>query len=386
MNIKLLCVDVLEDYSLIDDEYLNGLGIDLSILYTSKNSESKKNGIKIDKFNFEEIFRVSKSIMPDRIVCYSEELFSDVAKVRQCLNIKGMDVDTARLFSNKYLMYIKLKDKVDTPKSLLLSKDISYKEIKGRVESEQIFIKPVSCSGSYETYHILSEKCFSNFLLKKKLPISSYIAQTFIHGELYHSELIVENGKIRFRSARKYSAPNHSMICSGELLYSVFVDDIEIEKALLKESIVVQQGLNVNSAVMHTEFFLENSTGNLVFLETNLRAPGIGLNNMYNKILGISYETIMCLLVCEKAIPFFNECEKVYACGYYPLQEGTVKKINKIDVKINSDWTYFIKEGEHNNQRRSMTKAAMVICSDLKKNKVIEAMKLLHEHQLIEVY
>jgi len=385
MTINLLCIDAFEDYSLINRELLRELGVEIHVLCTTDREEFNGYYTKIKKFDFDELYSAAKKVNPDKIVCYSEELFYDVARVRDKLNIQGMNEDTARLFSNKFLMYMKLDGEVRVPKTLSLFTNCTYFDVKSYLGMGDVFIKPISCSGSFETYHIKNEDCYKRFLSNKKLSIELYIAQNYIYGDLYHVEQVVQKGDIIFQSARMYSAPNNSMLESDRLLYSLNVSDPVIKSELLSVSTRVKEKIGVNNAIMHTEFFREVVSGDLIFLETNIRSPGIGLNRMYKEILGISFETLMCLLVCQIKIPKLVPSNRIFACGYYPLKKGVVKKINKPRVDIDCEITYFAKEGDCNQEALSMSKAAMVVCSDLSRYKVKKTMESLYKHQLMEV-
>lgn len=384
MSIKLLCIDQLEDFSLIDTDYLNSIGIEAYFLFTKGDSSNTKNCIKINKYDFNNIFTAARSLSPDRIVCFSEELFITVARVQNKLKIKGMSQNSAKVFSNKFSMYNKLDGHIKVPKTTLLSRASSYIDLVCSLGIENIFIKPVACSGSFETYHVRDQASYDTFINHKKLNLDKYIAQEYIAGELYHVETIVEGGNVKYKSARKYSAPNNSMLENEVLLYSMPIYDPEVESELLEKGLLVQQKLDVQNAVMHTEFFKSTDTGQLVFIETNMRAPGIGLNKMYKKLLGISFETIMCLLVCKVSIPRFNVSKKMFVCGYYPRKKGVVKKINKPNLNIDCQWEYFTNIGDETKELNSMTKAAMVLCSDFNREKLKTAIEYLSSYQVIE--
>ena len=81
MTIKLLCIDMFEEYSLIDTELLGSYNI--AVYYvSSKSLEENYNSyrVRVNDFSSDSLFGASKLIIPNYMVCFSEELFVDVAK------------------------------------------------------------------------------------------------------------------------------------------------------------------------------------------------------------------------------------------------------------------------------------------------------------------
>nr|WP_248295714.1 hypothetical protein [Legionella pneumophila] len=170
MKIKtLLCIDPLQDYELIDCDLLLQLGIVPLFLINdvSKSVKDRKN-VLVNSFSFEDLFAICDLISPDYIVCFSEDMFVDIARIRENLNIAGMSFNTSMLLSHKDLMYQKLDGLFSYPKTTTLIESPNLKLIKERVGVQEVFVKPINSSGSYETYHIKTEEEFCNFLINKK--------------------------------------------------------------------------------------------------------------------------------------------------------------------------------------------------------------------------
>lgn len=386
MNTKLLCIDSIEDYELIDQDLLRENGIE--VLFASKKPGKKRpmqHCIPIDSFDFEALYSLCETIKPDYIVCFSEDLFVDIASIRKKLNIKGMSLSTAKLLSHKNLMYEKIDGKFPYPKTTTINHQSNFSLLKETLNAKEIFIKPVNMGGSYETYHVKNNKEFEYFLANKKEDLSTYIAQTYINAHLYHSELVMCNGEVLFCTARKYSFPNHLMVSKNIPIFSLNISDQDRYNKIMNSSIEVIRLLGVNNGIFHTEFFMDDE-GAINFIETNARAPGIGLNRLYLNKLSISLETLLCFIVCGKNPPKLNELDDIFICGYYPLRPGIVKSVVKPELGVANKWILYVNPNDAISEAKYMSKAAMFICWDKCVEKIDEATHLLANHNVIELY
>jgi len=389
MMIRLLCIDLFCDYNLIDIELLSKNNIEPHfILLDTKLNDNFKNLINtyiISKFNYQELFKVAKIIKPHRIVCFSEELFFETAKLNSYFNCSGIRTCNVDTFSNKLTMIEKVKKKIVTPHTFHLKKQISYNHLTKILNSNELICKPLNQSGSFGVRHIKNEDEYILFLNQEKQHLNQFIAQNFIKGEFYHSELVVQNNNIMFYSARKYSRPNLNMLKYNHPIFSCNITDPNINNKIINASFQVQSSIGLKNGIMHTEFFIEEDTEKVIFIETNLRSPGIGLNYMYQDMLGISLETILCLIICSKKIPKLKKKNDFFVCGYYPISEGKLIKFNNIELGVNSKWKYFAKEGDDLYKMQSMSKLAMVVCNSLHINEIKMAEKLLKNHIIAEI-
>lgn len=287
------------------------------------------------------------------------------------------------LLSRKDLMYQKLQGLFPYPKATEVGSS-DFESIINQLNTHNIFIKPVNSSGSYETYHINTEEEFKKFIASRKESEITYIAQPFVNSDLFHSEIAVYNGTILFAEARKYTSPNHLMVSRGLPIFSLNILDPQTKQLIIDATIIIKNLLDFNNGVLHTEFFM-GEKGEIQFLETNARPPGIGLNKLYKKKYSISLETILCCIVCEVQPPKLMESENHFICGYFPRKEGLVKQIIKPNVGNQNEWTIFIKPGDRIETAKHMSKAAMVICWDNSLEKVNEIGEFLSEQQIVEI-
>lgn len=386
MTIKLLYIDPLEDYEIIDKNLLGIYDIEVIFVHQSAGTiQSSKSHVAVHSLCYEQLYGACERTRPDYIACSSEKLFVMLAKIRRELEIKGMSCSQAMLLSHKNFMYEKLNNLFPYPKTIQITDSLEFTSCQALLNSEEIFIKPVNMTGSYETYHVKNDVDYQLFLSRKKAGLENYIAQPYIDAELYHSELVIFNKEILFVSARKYSLPNHLMVSRNEPIFSLNIKDQRTCHKIVEASIQVTKLLNIKNGILHTEFFLDEN-GNLNFIETNARAPGIGLNRMYRKKFSMSLETILCFIVCDVAPPKIIESDAYFVCGYYPLKAGIVKKIETPKLDVASEWIIYVKPQDVIESARHMSKAAMVMCWDASYEKIKNIEKTLFKHDPIDVY
>lgn len=386
-NSKLLIIDELCDYSLIDIELLKSKNIDVIFAFSDINQyeiNKRPNKVYLPSFSFEDIFAAVKHSTPNYIVCMSEEYFYEVSGIREMLSIPGMSMKTSKKLSDKYIMnQIAMKGGLNTPHTKLLDIDDSYSNLKEVLGSKIVFIKPTTKTGSFETYKIKNELDYKSFLKNKRLALEQYIAQEFIDGELYHSEVIVSKGEIKFLHSRKYTSPNADMVFNQQPIFSANISNKEMKNLLDEASLRLVASFGIKNGVYHNEFFIRNEEA--LFLETNARAPGIGLNHMYAQMLGVSLETLLCLIVCNVELPPIISDEYKYFCGYFPVKKGTVLSVNTLEMDVKSKWEFFVKQGDVLKSHSSMTKSAMVICWDNELSKIEKNSEKLLSHEVLEL-
>ena len=381
-----MCIDPLQDYELIDIDVLSQRGIaPVFVVKESSKAVKEREHVLVNSFSFDDLLMICDSVQPDYIVCFSEDLFVDVAKIRERLNIAGMSLDKAMLLSHKDLMYRQLGGSFPYPKTTTLIDSPTFTLIKEKIGTQDIFIKPINSSGSYETYHIKTEEEFCGFLANKKESKEQYLVQAYVADDLYHSELAVFDGNILFVEARKYTHPNHLMVSKNLPIFSLNILEVHHRQAILDASVKVCRLLGVNNGVLHTEFFMSED-GTIQFIETNARPPGIGLNKLYQNKYSISMETILCCIVCGVEPPSLVENQNHFVCGYFPRKQGVIKNIKKPELDVQNEWTLFVKPEESSEHMAHMSKSAMVLCWDASLVKINKTGTFLAQQDIVEVY
>lgn len=376
---KVVVITNNNEYGMLDFDLLRAEGVAVIPLVDKSNQQSYPNEIVLNDFSFMEVSSVISKIRPDYICCFYDRYMLDIARIREDLAIPGLRTDELNLIINKRHACERISRYLRTPKTLSLENEASYHFLKRYLGQGDIFIKPHSLSGSESTAHIKSELDYENFKKTMRFPCCSYIAQEYISGELYHVDCFVKDHMVIFSSARRYSAPNHEMLQKDIPLFSLEIEDELLNGRLISSAQLVAQKLRIKNGVMHVEFFV-TSFGEIVFIETNLRYPGIGINLLYKEKLGFSFETAHVLLESDAFTLEIRPNEKYYFCGYYPVPKKPVINIKKPSLSIDFNFTDYLKEFPYQGKPRTLSKSASIVAwSDSLDELSLAYQSLLHQ-------
>ncbi|MCW5590103.1 MAG: ATP-grasp domain-containing protein [Legionellales bacterium] len=355
-NKNVIAVNPTSHYDLIDFKYLSRYGINVIPVVREGGKNPYHNALIVKNFSREELKNAIKNCRADFICCMNDRLSADIGFIREFYNIQGLNEITAKNQINKNVTYEHLKKFIRTPKTIPLNKNDTYLYLTDYFKNPMFFIKPHSLSASEGTCEISNFREFDNFVQNLDLNFDDFIVQEYLTGELYHCELIIQFGIVKYSNTRKYSSPNHKMITNNLPLLSTEIDDNAIKKIITELSIQIQRLLKVENAVMHIEFFRDNN--DFIFLEANFRQPGIGLNKLYKRKLGISFETLMIMLEANIEIEKIISDDLFYLCGYYPIIAGTITKIDIPRCSINLEFETHVSVGMHYSAPKKLSKAA----------------------------
>jgi biotin carboxylase len=292
---KVLLIGSHVSYQHVDSDKLISLGVYPYFLYEGPipQQKSSRNALFIKNLKLSEVRKVVEENKIDSLVCFNDNFLIETAKIRTELNLPGIGYPEILKFKNKVEMNKALRGKIKTINTILFSGSTEYDDILKKLGGDPYFIKPDSRAGAEDTFVVQNKEGYLRF---KKIIVDKYgqgIIQPYIEAELYHSELYVSEGIPLYKSARKYSYPNHKIL-KGKIIASLPIKDPDIKQELETASVCVQKGLGFRNGVMHTEFFWVN--GKPIFLETNIRQAGGSINLIHGKTTGTSMEMAMILL------------------------------------------------------------------------------------------
>lgn len=382
----LLCVDTIADNGLIDRHYLNEQGIEVYFLSTQpSNKHDTRNEIIVEQITSAILLQIAKRVKAQKIISFSEYLFATVAEGSSLLNLSAMTNEQAYLFSDKYQMIQKIQPCEYVIPTLLVNKKMSYADLTQQLGATKLCLKPRAEAGSLYVTFVTQQSELEDFYHKDYYQDQKFIVQPAIEGELYHVEMVVQNGIFLLNNPRKYSSPNCEMVTNNQAIFSTSLADHTLQTKLAKAATTVRDRLQLNNGIMHTEFFVEHQSKKIYFLETNLRPPGIGLNYLYQHLLGISLETLLCLIACNKPVPKLSISTKASIAGYYPMVTGQIKKLNVIQLPYPCDHRFFIEAGQILSEKNYMNKMSMINCWDLPSEQVSKILSDLQTFKVAEV-
>lgn len=342
VNDRVLIVGPPSLYNLVDIDVLKENGLYPFFTYLKQHKNTIKNyAIFIDSLSYQEILAIVEKERIKFLVCFNDNFLIESAKVRETAKLPGIKTKEIGKYKIKSEMYQAVSKTVKTIPHVKLDQDLKYQDVIKIFGKNKLFIKPDSMAGSEGTSMCQNEKEFNS--IQEKILSNKYssIIQPYLDEKLFHCELYVKDGKVIYQDARKYSYPNQKIL-SGKIISSFPIIDKAKRMVLEEHACRVKDALNFKCGVMHTEFFWDEINAP-VFLETNIRQAGGGINLIHREITGISMETVMILLETGRDIQISTNQEFYYTSGYIPWKSGVVKSFNipklkgtlKFDFRVN---------------------------------------------------
>ena len=306
-----------------------------------QDSKIKFEGVNI--YNWAEITAMVKKISLQssikNIIAVEELCLRTAALLRDKFLVKGMSFKEINKFRNKFDM-----------KKVLVNSNVNiadFEMYENKLQLENFFnkhkkivIKPVLGSGSTDT-HIIDSITDLRNTMGKLNPGNKYIAESFINGDLYHCDSLVNNGEILFTNVMSYLSLTIDFK-KNNFLAAVSEDDeytlTEVRKTI--EEII--KNFKVVNGVTHTEVFVDENK-KVTFCEIALRTGGAAVCEAVQELYGINLYSSDVLLQMGYEIPKAN-----YSGGKgawiiaYP-KAGRIKNISREEDFSKYDWVKYIK-------------------------------------------
>lgn len=344
---KVLLIGSPLSYKLVDYELLRRENIE-PILSYSRDMTLIPDGISVyyDTLSMSAMDQIIQEHKVQSLVCFNDNFLIQAAQLRTKNDLSGIGYPEIKKFKMKSEMYRVLGARTATPKTLSYKESLSFTNISEMLGEGEYFIKPDNLAGAEGCCHISDEENYYEWKQSKRALETNYLIQRYYSDPLYHCELVVKNNKIRYMQARRYSYPNHRFL-EGKIIASFPVQDMKIQHAIERESIKAQKILGFKNGVMHTEFFVDKDF-NPVFLETNIRQAGGGINLIHKRRAGISLETLMILLELNREFEITLSDPSIFdLCGYIPIKEGRVTGIDIPSLKGDYDFDIRVQLGSY---------------------------------------
>lgn len=291
-----------------------------------------------------------------RIFCQQEDNILVAAQARAHLNIKGDWPETIELFKDK----IKMKAAVSKiyTDSLPRHEILDLARLRDDPEryysmltlklGRKMIVKPTSAAGCF---HVEIVNNYANFI-----EIAVMIAQDeyqfeyeideFISGTMYQCDSLVVDGQTTFCSILEQGCSNFDFVQGKPL--SVFpAIDKDLYQYLydFNQSVITELGFTDGST--HHELFIQDTTGDIIFLDIAARVPGgIGVhfhetNSNINLIDANLYLTVNRELLSKVQSAQKNNV----VSALLPVGNGLVKKLNEPEIQSPFDIIWNIEEG-----------------------------------------
>ncbi|TAK77705.1 MAG: ATP-grasp domain-containing protein [Gammaproteobacteria bacterium] len=329
--------------------------------------------------------KITKNI---NIVCSDEFNLLNAGRLRREYGLAGHTDEELLLYRDKIKMKERLiQNGIRVPRFRLLQKRDAYKKIREEIGSVFI-IKPLDSCGSHGIYPIHNENDFVQFGIKSGNYSGSFEVEEFIQGDLYHVDSLVKSNVIEFICANEYTCPNHDFT-KGKVLGSI---PLEENHPLCDRLIIFARKclktLGANNLVNHTELFVTKDN-EIIFLEISARPPGGLLNLTHNINFGVNLMNEDFFMQSGIHLDIESDKYNKYAFfAIFPLQAGTIVKLNNPKVNSRVDVTWHVKEGDFIYQEycsNIVNKAAHAIFYNDNKNTLREDFEKIKQHQSVEV-
>lgn len=287
------------------------------------------------------------------IISHNESCVDLAAKMREKFKISGMIPALANLFTNKVMMKSKLNgshiripryiDFTNAPQEKFIRCYEYIKEKTGVV----FIVKPICGAGSFGVEKISNLNEFISFLKNKKNDLLKFYAEEYINGELYHCDSIVKDHKIIKTLCLKYNFPMLEFMRGNNVGSFTFMEDSNVMSRLRELNADILSIFGANDGIYHTEIFLEEPSGDLVFLESAARSPGGCIIQVYNKTYNINLLNLDLQLHLGDQIDLSASTPQVHCFwAYIPPVTGTVKHIFQPKLNSNHLVKWQIKKGD----------------------------------------
>lgn len=231
----------------------------------------------------------------DRIVALEEFDVLTAAVIREHLFLPGMTSSTARRFRDKLLMAVMAREAgVKVPEFVAL---INHDEIRSFMERVPWpwIIKPrsdVSAIGIRKVYEPavvwrVIEELDGRERLRERSP--HHLLAQFVHGEVFHVDSLVNEGKVIFSGANQYGRPPMDVAHHGGAYISSTVPrDGEDEKQLFAATRKLVKALGLQNGATHAEFIKSSADGLFYFLEIAARVGGAYIAEVLEAASGVN--------------------------------------------------------------------------------------------------
>lgn len=286
------------------------------------------------------------------------------AKIRESYGIPGNSVDSILPFVNKIDSKTMLAGVVKTPKFLPFTKSQYAKRKESYLQeiANQLgfpmFAKPVDLVSSIGTHKIDDLADLKNIANEMFTDEYEYEVDEFIDGDLFHCDLILDDGAIKFVMIGE-CAFHLAKFSKGFPMGSIPVTDKKLYDDLYAFVNRVIAKLNFKKGACHLEVFLEKKSKELVFLEISTRTPGALLPMSYEIQCGINIEEWHYLAHMNLLNGFQKPVTDKFAAWLtFPTVKGEVTSIQKPEIDIQHEFAEYVHTGEVLQQPQSLLDAA----------------------------
>ncbi|KTD52998.1 ATP-grasp domain-containing protein [Legionella quateirensis] len=389
-----IAYDADSQFILIGSEYCLDKLSETNKSFFHKTHQVTRNFHQID---FHEVETILLSYLKDheagsiRLLTNEDSTQLVCAQLREKYRIPGSTTEQVLPYVNKAVSKNKLLGHIKSPEFVLFDKQAYQENNERYIQSviDQIgfpmFIKPVDLVSSIGTYYIPDELTFRKVLECIHQEPWTFEIDQFIDGDLFHCDAVVHDNDIEFFMAGRYANPL-AKFSKGSPMGSIPVKDESLFEDLKAFSHSILKCLGMFSSAFHIEIFQDKKTGELIFLEAAARTPGALVPEMYEMMFDQNLEKLH-YVAQMNSIRVLGIHPTPYHAGWitFPQIKGTLVDINKPQINIKNNTTYFVTSGETLKQANSLLDSSCsVVFWDESYQNIENTFEFLKHHQLLK--
>jgi len=209
-----------------------------------------------------------------------------------------------------------------------------------------VFAKPLQGAGAEHARKIDTLDQFNSWLEFGQLPDRFEIDEFIGDATLFHCELLIDGHRISAIQVCEYCYPCADFAKGrpvGSFTMDMTLDSTAKRVAQFAQSCLEAMALHVTlpNGVVHLEAFRRTS-GDLLFLEAQLRPPGANAKQMYASRYGLNLEAIHLQLQMGRKVETPVAAGPYAAWIYFPTKDGTISALRTLPVLrstvVQCDW------------------------------------------------
>lgn len=303
------------------EKFLKELNEDLILLTAEKHREGfpEKDYVYIESFeNYDDngfvdlrAIELYKKYQYRTIInCYEFDVLR-AATIREALRLPGQWTRSAMMYRNKHVMKKMVQQHgIPIPSFRKIITPIDLIEFIER-HNYPVLIKPIQGAGSRKISTLNNPHDLRQFL-RQGIPPDTMV-ESFVEGDIYHVDGIINNGKIEFVCTSKYLRPLYQYqsgtYTGGYLLHPTNPLSIRMEKLTAQ---VVQALDTPANTTFHAEWF-HTPDDRIIFCEIASRPGGGRINETLKHTFGVDlYQShVRLLLDLPQQLPKPEEISQV---------------------------------------------------------------------------
>jgi D-ala D-ala ligase C-terminus len=317
--------------------------------------------VVLDSVDYQNVLSAVKNNARDYtrtcLIAIDESLAPMVARIRETLGIPGPSVHEILPFCDKVESKKRLKDStVHYPKFIpfnpteFVANPDKYVQHIVRTLALPLIIKPRNLAGAHGVLKVSNAQelrawCdqYDASTFKAEYGIeTSFEFETYVDPEtsnFYHCDLILRGGDIVYTQVSRYAYPCLS-VTEGKPIGSITLprDDkqfLDLSGVAAEAIRAFSRHARIPDGVMHMEFFYNEKNRRAVFIESQLRHPGLEVCTVYKQHLGTDWEELHWRLQIGLPIDLSpHSSPGPYVLWmYHPTEHGIIDSLQLPQVK-----------------------------------------------------